>query len=351
MAEICDSPCRRVLIAEDDPIFRRALQARLEGWGYQVVVVEDGHKAWDLLEDQFVPDILILDWMMPGFNGIELCQRIRSKHLDRYQYILLISGKDEKRDVVEGLDAGADDYLTKPFDIGELQARLRAGERVLLLQHNLIQALDALRYQATHDDLTGVWSRGTTLHLLRCEIERGARSGTSTGVLMIDLDHFKKVNDTFGHLSGDAVLKAAASRISLAVRSYDFVGRYGGEEFLAVLSNCGKQELQAVAERARLAVAEKPICAQGCNIEVTVSIGGAATVGKIEEEAQLLSSADSALYEAKRNGRNQVVIASGEQEPFLIEKPTRSLATGGTGETVFPPGRGLRCYGKEEGTN
>jgi diguanylate cyclase (GGDEF)-like protein len=294
-----------------------------------VIAVEDGHKAWELLQGNFVPDIVILDRMMPGMDGVELCRRIRSKKLERYQYILLVSGKDEKRDVVEGLDAGADDYLTKPFDISELQARVRAGERVLLLQHSLIQALDALRYQATHDDLTGVWSRGTTLHLLKCELERGARSGTSTGVLMIDLDHFKKINDTYGHLSGDAVLRAAASRISIAMRSYDFVGRYGGEEFLAVLSNCNNEELQAVAERARQAVAESPISAEECDISVTASIGGVVTVSKIEEDVELLSTADSALYEAKRSGRNRVVIASCPQREHLFSDKA-PLLTGGS---------------------
>lgn len=325
-AENCDAACRRVLIAEDDPIFRRVLQAKLQSWGYEVVVVEDGRKALEFLECGPAPDILILDWMMPGINGIELCRRVRSNQQDRYQYILLISGKDEKRDVVEGFEAGADDYLTKPFDIGELRARVRAGNRVLRLQHDLIQAADALRYQATHDDLTGVWSRGTTLHLLKCELERGARAGTQTGVLMIDLDHFKKINDTYGHLSGDAVLKAAASRLSLAVRSYDFVGRYGGEEFLAVLSNCTREELEAVAERARTAVSEKPITAEEFTIPVTASIGGVVTVSGFEEDNQLLAQADSALYQAKRSGRNRVVIASCDLGYSCIDIPNSIAA-------------------------
>ena len=276
-----------------------------------MVAVENGTQAWELLQGEVTPDLLILDWMMPGIDGIELCRRLRAREVDRYQYILLISGKDEKRDVVQGLDAGADDYLTKPFDAGELHARIRAGNRVLLLQRHLIQALDALRYQATHDDLTGLWGRGTTLHLLRGELERGARSGAPTGVLLIDLDHFKKVNDSYGHLCGDAVLKQAASRISLAVRSYDFVGRYGGEEFLVVLSNCTTNELETVGERTRQVVAESPISAEGAEIGITVSIGGA-VMRHAADEFGLLSTADSALYDAKRNGRNRVVIAGAQ---------------------------------------
>jgi two-component system cell cycle response regulator len=172
-----------------------------------VITAENGAEPWKLLQQRHTPDLLVLDWIMPGVDGIEVCRRIREKQRDRYKYILLVSGKDEKQDVVAGLEAGAGDYLTKPFDIGELRARLRAGKRILALQHKLIQAREALRFQATHDDLTGLWSRGATLHLLSCELQRGHRSRTPTGILMIDLDHFKSVNDTYGHLHGDAVLK------------------------------------------------------------------------------------------------------------------------------------------------
>lgn len=307
--EANESACRQVLIADDDPMFRRVLQARLQAWGYEVFAVENGSVAWELLQAQVTPDLLILDRMMPGIDGIELCRRIRSRQADRYQYILLLSGKDEKHEIVEGLDAGADDYLTKPFDIGELHARIRAGNRVLLLQRNLMKALDALRYQATHDDLTGLWSRGAALHLLKAELGRGARSGKHAGVLLIDLDHFKKVNDTYGHLTGDAVLKKAASRISMALRSYDIVGRYGGEEFVAVLSQCSRDVLGQLAERIRQVVAASPISAEGFSIPVTVSIGGSISEN-ISDESALLSISDSALYEAKRNGRNQVVVAN-----------------------------------------
>lgn len=314
--EANDSVCRQVLIADDDPMFRRILQARLQAWGYEVFAVENGSQAWELLQAQVTPDLLILDRMMPGIDGIELCRRIRSQQTDRYQYILLISGKDEKREIVEGLDAGADDYLTKPFDVGELHARIRAGNRVLLLQRNLIKALEALRYQATHDELIGLWSRGAALHLLRAELERGTRSGKQTGILLIDVDHFKKVNDTYGHLSGDAVLRKAASRISIGLRSYDVVGRYGGEEFLVVLSQCDEAVLRHLAERIRQVVAESPIAAEGFEIPVTVSIGGTVSSGSSEDSA-LLAIADSALYEAKRNGRNRVVLA--DHEPADVQ--------------------------------
>jgi two-component system, cell cycle response regulator len=279
-----------------------------------VIAAKDGAEAWGLLQQSNTPDLLILDWMMPGLNGVELCRRIRERHQGSYQYILLVTGKDGKQDVVEGLEAGADDYLTKPFDVGELRARVSTGKRILSLQRELIQAREDLRFQATHDSLTGLRSRGATLDLLASELQRASRSHTPTGILMIDLDHFKKVNDTHGHPVGDAVLREAAHRISDAVRSYDFVGRYGGEEFLAVLSNCTLDDLRMVAERIRCAVAEAAVATKAINVTVTVSIGGVVTSNGTDD-LELLSAADSALYEAKRSGRNRVVIGHCDVTP------------------------------------
>ena len=308
-----------ILVAEDDPIFRRLLQSRLQNWGYHVITAKDGAEAWELLQQAETPDLLILDWMMPGIDGLELCRRIRSKERDRYQYILLLTGKDEKQDVVNGLNSGADDYLTKPFDIGELEARLRAGKRILSLQQELIQAREDLRFQATHDALTGLWSRGAALDLLRSELRRAVRPHTSTGILMADLDHFKSINDTYGHLIGDAVLKEASRRISQAVRSYDFVGRYGGEEFLTILSKCTMDDLQTVAERMRCAVADTPISTSAGDIKVTVSIG--AVVAPVNApDLEMLGIADSALYEAKHSGRNRVVIGKHEDGLSVVSE-------------------------------
>jgi len=310
---------RTILVAEDDPVMRRILQKRLGDWGYEVILAENGEKAWDVLEHaEDPPAIVILDWLMPGMDGIEICRRIRAKQLKSYQYILLISGKDEKQEVVEGLDAGADDYLTKPFDLGEMRARLRAGMRVLALQRDLLEAHEALRYQATHDSLTGLRSRGAILDLLTCELDRGRRSDGSTGVLMIDVDRFKGMNDVYGHLVGDAVLREIAKRITAAVRSYDFVGRYGGEEFIAVLSNCSWSDLSSIAERAREVVARDPIVVQSESIAATVSVGGYVARNGTSD-AELLSEADKALYEAKRAGRNRVVIGKeGNESRYAV---------------------------------
>lgn len=305
--QIVQSPChcREVLVAEDDPMFRKILQNWLQSWDYKVIVATDGTEAWSLLQQERPPDLLILDWVMPGVDGMELCRRIRERQSPSYQYILIVTANDARQDVVRGLEAGADDYLTKPFDKGELRARLRVGTRILTLQEDLIRAREDLRFQATHDVLTGIWNRRAVLDLLHREIERAARFHASTGVLMLDLDHFKKINDTYGHLTGDAVLKETAQRITQVVRSYDFVGRYGGEEFLVLLPGCDKEQAEQSGERIRLAVMSTPVVAGGSEISVTISIGATATIGGPETE--VLAIADAALYQAKSAGRNRTV--------------------------------------------
>jgi two-component system, cell cycle response regulator len=305
--QIVQSACppRDVLVAEDDPMFRKILLNWLQSWDYKVIVATDGTEAWSILQKERPPDLLILDWVMPGIDGMELCRRIRERQSPSYQYILVVTANDARQDVVRGLEAGADDYLTKPFDKGELRARLRVGTRILTLQEDLIRAREDLRFQATHDVLTGIWNRRAILDLLHRELERAARFRASTGVLMLDLDEFKKINDTYGHLKGDAVLKETAQRITQVVRSYDFVGRYGGEEFLVLLPGCDKEQAEQSGERIRLAVTATPVFAAGSEISVTISIGATANIGGPETE--VLAIADAALYQAKSAGRNRTV--------------------------------------------
>jgi diguanylate cyclase (GGDEF)-like protein len=300
--------CKQVLVAEDDAMFRKILQSWLQSWAYEVTVAEDGAKAWEILQQERPPELLILDWVMPGVDGTELCRRIRERQRGTYQYILLITAKDDKQDVVRGLEAGADDYLTKPFDRNELRARLRVGRRILTLQDDLITAREELRFQATHDVLTGVWNRGALLELLQRELQRAMRSRTTTGILMLDLDHFKNINDSYGHLTGDVVLKEVANRINHAVRAYDLVGRYGGEEFLAVLPECDKAQLQISSERIRAAIGSAPILSVSSEIRVTTSIGGTVALAGMTSEKELLTTADTALYQAKNAGRDRSLI-------------------------------------------
>jgi two-component system, cell cycle response regulator len=303
------SSCNRVLVAEDDAMFRRILESWLTKWGYEVTMAEDGAQAWAILQQEIRPQVLILDWMMPALNGLELCSKVRERNQIPYQYILLATAKDAKQDLVRGLEAGADDYLTKPFDRSELQARLRACNRILTLQDDQIQAHEQLRFQATHDALTGSWNRGEILEMLRRELERGARSQTTTGILMLDIDHFKSINDTYGHLTGDAVLREVTQRISRAVRSYDSVGRYGGEEFVIVLPGCTREQVDQGAERVRAAVDSGPVRVNETQIAVTVSIGAAVTTHGGISEKDILAAADVALYRAKEIGRNRTVVS------------------------------------------
>jgi two-component system cell cycle response regulator len=306
------SSCDRVLVAEDDAMFRRILQSWLENWGYRVTIAEDGARAWEILQHELPPQLLILDWMMPAINGLELCRKVRDRNQVPYQYILLATAKDAKQDLVRGLEAGADDYLTKPFDKSELQARLRACNRILTLQDDQIRAHEQLRFQATHDTLTGVWNRGAILETLRRELDRAARSKTATGLLMLDIDHFKNINDTYGHLIGDAVLKEVTQRIIKAVRGYDSVGRYGGEEFVIVLPGCSREQIDHGAERIRSAVDNGPIVASESKVSVTVSIGAAVTTVEkhgLISDTEMLAAADSALYRAKKIGRNRTVLS------------------------------------------
>ena len=301
-----------VLIAEDDPIFRRILQSCLQSWNYRVHACENGLDAWHALQQEHAPQMAILDWMMPGMDGIDICRRIRSLQPDPYRYVLLLSAKDDKQDVVQGLEAGADDYLTKPFDVGELHARVRAGKRILELQNELIQARESLRFEALHDHLTGVWNRGAVLNLLQREVQRRQRSGEALGVIMADVDHFKNINDSYGHLVGDAVLAEVARRLTASVRGYDSVGRYGGEEFLVIVPGCDPKGLVVSAERLRCVIAESPIDSASGPIPVTLSVGlvsvGAGNSEPVEHVA-LVQAADSALYRAKAGGRNRVEIA------------------------------------------
>jgi two-component system cell cycle response regulator len=297
----------RVLVAEDDGMYRRILESWLKEWGFCTMFAKDGEQAWEILQQEPTPQLLIVDWVMPRVDGIELCRRIRQKQQERYQYVLLVTGKEEKRNVVQGLEAGADDYLTKPFDRNELRARIKVGKRILSLQHDLIRAREELLFRATHDALLGIWNRGALLDAFRRELERAARSQSPTAVLMIDVDHFKKVNDSRGHLTGDLVLREIVDRMQKAVRPYDLVGRYGGEEFLIVLPGCDRNQARESAERIRLAVVNEPVLANGSEFPVTISIGVAVTAPGDTSESEVLASADTAMYRAKSAGRNCTV--------------------------------------------
>jgi diguanylate cyclase (GGDEF)-like protein len=305
----------RILIAEDDPVSRRVLQATLVKWGHEVTSCSDGPEAWRELQKDDSPSLLILDWMMPGMDGIEICRKVRQLGREPYSFILLLTAKSQKEDIVVGMEAGADDYITKPFDKNELKVRLRAGERILKLQDELISAREALREQATHDPLTGLWNHASILDILKQELVRARRQEISVGVVMIDLDHFKNINDTYGHLAGDKVLHEAAQRIKAATRPYDHVGRYGGEEFLLVLPGCDDSNALSLAERLCACVNKEGIRIDEGLVKVTISLGTVSCSNAKEVKVNsLIQAADKSLYQAKNAGRNRAVLGSLEED-------------------------------------
>ena len=310
----------KILLAEDDPLSRHRLVAILKKWGYEVAVAKDGTQAWQQMQTSEAPQLVILDWMMPGMDGLEVCQKIRQRGQEPYVYMILLTARSSQKDLLVGLGAGADDYLAKPFDLQELQVRLRAGRRILDLQAELIATREALRDQATHDFLTGIWNRRAILDFLSREWPRARRESHALGIVMVDLDHFKKINDVHGHPAGDAVLCEAADRMRALIRPYDGIGRYGGEEFLIVLVGCGPIETVKVAERLRAGLETCPFTIPEGKLSVTGSFGvfvedphdstPESLTGKddIEDMHALLKIADNALYQAKHQGRNQVIV-------------------------------------------
>jgi two-component system, cell cycle response regulator len=312
-------PKKRVLVAEDDPVSCHLLKSVLAKWNYDVTVEADGAAALRILESDDSPRLAVLDWMMPGMEGVQICQRIRERKNRPYIYVLLLTARSEKRDLLRGLELGADDYLTKPFDSEELRARLMVGERILTLQDDLIAAREELRFRATHDVLTGVANRATVMDALRAELARQVREQRSFGVILADIDHFKNVNDTFGHLCGDEVLRGVTRRMRECMRPYDTLGRYGGEEFLIIVSDADAKGTMALAERIRKAVESKPIKSQTGDVAVTVSLGAAVRASARGNDPQLLLRlADQALYRAKDNGRNRCELASPPESTALV---------------------------------
>jgi two-component system cell cycle response regulator len=306
----------RILIADDSIVSRHLLDATLRKWGYEVVIASDGMEAWNALKEKDAPRIAILDWMMPGLTGPEVCKRVRERSPGSdgtYTYLLLLSSKSQREDLIEGLESGADDYLTKPFDQHELKVRLRAGTRIIDLQRELLEAREALREQATKDFLTHLWNRSSILDILQKELVRGARENRPVGVVLADLDRFKNVNDTYGHFAGDALLREFSRRMTASMRAYDAIGRYGGEEFLTILPGCDDTLCGNQAERMRLALAGEPMVIGDACLTVTASFGATSwRPGMPALADNLIRSADNALYMAKNQGRNRVVVLPGE---------------------------------------
>jgi len=306
----------RVLVAEDDATSLYMLQSLLTKWGFEVVPTKNGNEALNILQGEDPPLLAILDWVLPGMSGPEICRLLSSRacledgcsglgDMARpYQYVIILTVKGEKESVIAGLGAGADDYVTKPFDSHELRMRVMGGKRILDLQ-------EQLRNAATYDALTGLFNRRAIIDRLDKEILRAKRESKALSVAMLDIDHFKQVNDTYGHVSGDSVLMESAERIKNSVRPYDIVGRVGGEEFLMVFPGLGNADVEAICERVRRSFEATPFVSkvygeEPLEVSLTVSIGVCEMAGEDSGVDSILAEADKALYRAKNSGRNRV---------------------------------------------
>jgi diguanylate cyclase (GGDEF)-like protein len=297
----------KVLVAEDELVSLRLIESSVRRWGYDVVVAKDGLEASQILHGEDAPKLAILDWMMPGLDGVQLCRELRQRKDERYVYVLLLTSKQAKSDVIEGLEAGADDYIRKPFDPQELRVRLRTGKRILCLLDQITAARETLRELAARDPLTGLWNHSSIIELLVTELERAQRQGTSVGVALVDLDRFKSINDTYGHLVGDHVLREAAQIMSHAIRPYDAVGRLGGEEFLVVLPGCDQINAVSHAQRLRTALNRTTVNTSSGPLQFTASFGVTVAPPEAGIDAQAaIDIADSAMYAAKHAGRDRV---------------------------------------------
>lgn len=294
----------KILVAEDSRYYQRILQDTLSNWGYTVVLAKNGVQALERLKEKDGPKLAIIDWMMPEMNGLELCKKVRETLDNSYIYLIFLTANSNKEDMIKGLEAGADDYITKPFNELELKFRLKNGERILNLENRIMQL-------ALTDPLTGLLNRRAFVDRLVSEIARYKRLGQPLSLIMVDLDNFKKCNDIYGHLVGDEVLKHVAKCFSQFLRKYDFIGRYGGEEFVICTPGVDASVAYTIAERLRKSIKHVNIQqeeGEPLQLYITASFGICELSDKIKDVYDLIKEADEALYQAKANGKDQVVI-------------------------------------------
>ena len=263
----------RILVADDDLTTRLVLTGVLRKWGHEVVAAVDGTQAWETMQSVDAPTLAILDWMMPGLSGVEVCSRVRSLPSDQPPYLILLTSKGEKADIVAGLEAGADDYLAKPFDPGELRARVGVGRRMIELQARLFEARDALAHEATHDPLTGSFNRRAFAGYLTRAISEERRHHDGLALGICDVDELKKINDTHGHQVGDEVLVGLVRMLSGTLRGHDVLARHGGDEFVILAGHLGDADIGSLFERMRAAVAGRPILTKAGEVSITLSFG------------------------------------------------------------------------------
>lgn len=306
--ELGSSKLMQVLVVDDSAVYRKLIGDHLRSWGFGVSLAETGSDAWRILAQIEAPKLVLLDGVLPDLDGTEICQRIRCAGSSRpYIYVVLLTSNEGRQNMLDAMQAGADDYLVKPFDELELKARLLVGKRILDLQEELVSAREAMRHAATHDSLTGLMNRGEIVAMLQRELERSRREHHPVGVILGDIDHFKSVNDTLGHLFGDEALREIGRRLRAQLRIYDGVGRYGGEEFLMVLPSCDLPDAMSRANELREIISRTPVLCSGEERLITMSMGVAVSASAKKNDLEaLLKQADAGLYEAKEKGRNRI---------------------------------------------
>jgi two-component system chemotaxis response regulator CheY len=300
----------KILIADDDRLLRQMLEAELRRAGHDVVTVGDGREAWRLLQEERIR-LVVADWIMPGMDGATLVRRVREAGWPGYTYAILLTARDGQEDVVEGFATGADDYVTKPFRVEELVARVGAGVRILEVEQRLAEALAREEARATRDALTGLPNRRALCDHARAEISRAVRERTSLGLIMVDLDDFKSINDRFGHAAGDEALRRVAGVLQESRRAYDFTGRWGGDEFLVILPGATADQAGRVAERIRAAIhaIELPVAGHApATVRASLGVAAACPAGSPVDLDELLARADDAMYRTKRHGGDRVVL-------------------------------------------
>lgn len=295
----------KILIAEDDSISCQALENNLKEWGYDVISARNGNQAWEIARTNDIR-LAILDWNMPGIDGIELSRKIRNEYQledSKYIYIILLTGRGGQDDIIQGLSTGADDYMTKPYSFVELKYRVQNGERIIKNEDKRIML-------ASQDNLTKLWNRNKIFNFLETELKRAEQEKIPTGVVMIDIDHFKKINDCYGHLIGDEVLVEVAQRLKKTIRPYDRIGRYGGDEIFVVLPKCGNQDAKTIAKRLYESVTKTKITTEAGSLEIDISIGCSSSEDFPQAtKMQLIQASDNALLDAKKNGRDRIILS------------------------------------------
>jgi diguanylate cyclase (GGDEF)-like protein len=304
----------KILIAEDDLVTAKIIERHLQEWGYQVFLEKNGEDGWATLEKENI-QIALLDWMMPKMDGLQLCRRVRAARSDPYTYLILLTARTSTDDIVEGLNAGADDYITKPVEPSELRARLMTGIRIIELENRNKRLQKKLEQLAREDSLTGFLNKKNIHERLEEELSRGRRENRPVSTVLLDIDNFKLINDTHGHSVGDQVILEIAGRLRGNIRRHDHIGRYGGDEILVLLWHAAAEPLRIVAERLCRCVSQEPIPTDAGPLRVTVSVGGASSEEHPEISGNdLIKLSDQALYNAKHQGRNRVEIINIQDE-------------------------------------